>query len=285
MHIALVATLARPRAVEIAREVLAFLQARQAHVRMGPRLARAIGCAGCETPEERLMVGAQIAIAIGGDGTMLGAVRSAAPHGVPVLGVNAGALGFLTEVTPDQVPDLLPLVLRGEHTVERRMMLHAKIYRDADVLAEATALNDVVVRQGRSGRLVQLDVWVAGHQLGHFGADGLIVSSPTGSTAYGLAAGGPIVHPAASALTLVPICPHSLAFRPMVIPATDPVSIHCEGNAHGDEMLVSADGLEPVTVSAGDRVIIHPAPEAAQLVKLGHFSFYDRLREKLQWGG
>jgi NAD+ kinase len=216
---------------------------------------------------------------------MLGAVRASAPRGVPVLGVNAGALGFLTELTPEQLPEYLPRVLAGEYQVEPRMMLRATAYRGDTVVAESLALNDVVVRQGATGRLIRLDVSVAGHLLGDFGADGIIFSTPTGSTAYGLAAGGPIAHPLASVIVMVPICPHSLSFRPMVIPTEDCIEVLCKGNYHGDDMVLSTDGLEPVTLLTGDRVVIERAAEQALLIKLGLFSFYDRLREKLQWGG
>lgn len=285
MRIAVIASLHRPRALEIARQTVDWLLKRGNPVRMAPALAQALDCATCRAPAEQVVVGTDIVIAIGGDGTMLGAVRDAAPHHVPVLGVNAGALGFLTELTPEEVPLYLPHVLEGAYTTEARMMLHAEIMRGEQVIGSSLALNDIVVRQGAKGRLINLDVVVAGHQLGYFGADGLIISSPTGSTAYGLSAGGPIVHPLTSVLVLVPICPHSLAFRPMVIPARDPVQILCESNQHGDEMMVSADGQDPFTVFPGDRVIVHPAPEQALLVKLGLSPFYDRLREKLQWGG
>ncbi|HEY3376471.1 MAG TPA: NAD(+)/NADH kinase [Armatimonadota bacterium] len=285
MHITLFATLNRPQAVAIVQRTAAWLLAQGHTVRMQPALAETSGFAHCRCDDATLMSGADLAISIGGDGTMLGAVRIAAPERVPVLGVNAGALGFLTELTPDALPDYLPRIVTGAYQLESRMMLYAKILRGETLLGESVALNDMVIRQGAQGRLINLDVTVAGHRLGRFGADGLIFSTPTGSTAYGLSAGGPIVHPATSVMLLVPICPHSLSFRPLVVPATDPVEICCEGNSHGDEMMVSADGQEPFVVQVGDRVIVHPAPEPAQLVKFGLFSFYDRLREKLQWGG
>jgi len=285
MNIALFATLNRPRALQIVRETSEWLRAHQHTVLLAPELAPAIGCAACVPSTVEWMAEAQLAISIGGDGTMLSAVRAAAPFNVPVLGVNAGALGFLTEVTPEQLPELLPRVLAGEYTVEPRMLLRGSLQRGATEIATMTALNDIVVRQGAQGRLIKLDVRVAGHHLGTFSADGIIVSTPTGSTAYGLSAGGPIVHPAAQVLLLIPICPHSLSFRPLVAPATDPLEIYCEGNQQGDEMLIIPDGQEPISAQHGDRLICAPAPEHALLVKLGLGSFYDRLRDKLQWGG
>ncbi|MHB9133670.1 MAG: NAD(+)/NADH kinase [Armatimonadota bacterium] len=278
------ATLERPHAVEIVRQTMEWLTKRGHDVRMDPALAQQTGCQTCSVNVGSVIVGADLAISIGGDGTMLGTVRIAAPHHVPVLGVNAGALGFLTELTPAELPEYLPRVLAGDYALEPRMMLQANIMRGTEIIDESIALNDIVVRQGAHGRLINLDVMVAGHHLGQFGADGLIISSPTGSTAYGLAAGGPIVHPVTSVMVLVPICPHSLSFRPMVIPATDPVEILCEGNQHGDEMVFTSDGQGLVTVLTGDRVIIQPNPDHALLVKLGLSSFYDRLRNKLQWG-
>jgi len=285
MHIAIFAAINRPQALEIVQRTISWLTERGDTVSISPELGRATGCLQYRVPEDQVIQGADIAFSIGGDGTMLGAVRAAAAHGVPVLGVNAGMLGFLTELTPEELFDLLPRIVAGDFNLERRMMLHAAITRDGAVLSEHIGLNDVVVRQGVTGRLIHLDVLVAGHQLGHFGADGLIICSPTGSTAYGLSAGGPIVHPSAVVMTLVPICPHSLSFRPMVIPAIDPVEIICEGNIHGDTMMVTVDGQEPISVEPGSRVVVSPAHERAILVKFGLFSFYDRLREKLQWGG
>jgi NAD+ kinase len=285
MQIALFATLHRPHAVTIVQRLSGWLLARGHTVRMAPALATASGYPHCAVPAEQLMHAAELAIAIGGDGTMLGAVRIAAPHHVPVLGVNAGALGFLTELTPEQLEAYLPRVVAGDYTVESRMMLRTQCLRQDTCVADLVALNDIVVRQGTTGRLITLNVTVAGSHLGRFGADGLIFSTPTGSTAYGLSAGGPIVHPSTSMILLVPICPHSLSFRPLVIPATDPIEILCESNQHGDDMMISADGQEPFTLHAQDRIIVQPARERALLVKLGLFSFYDRLRDKLHWGG
>ncbi|OPZ84391.1 MAG: putative inorganic polyphosphate/ATP-NAD kinase [bacterium ADurb.Bin429] len=285
MQIAMIATMNRPHAVEIVRRTVHWLRAHGHAARMTAALAEAADCPELGVPENAVMAGADLALSIGGDGTMLGTASLAAPHQVPVLGVNAGALGFLTELTPNELPQYLPRVLAGDYTLEPRMLLRAQLRRDDAVVAESTALNDIVVRQGITSRMINLEVRVAGHRLGRFGADGLIVSTPTGSTAYCLSAGGPIVHPGASVMVLVPICPHSLSFRPMVIPATDPVEILCESNSHGDEMMVTTDGHQPVTANPGDRVTIAVAAEHALLVKLGLFSFYDRLREKLQWGG
>ncbi|MHB0937608.1 MAG: NAD(+)/NADH kinase [Armatimonadota bacterium] len=285
MRIALFASLQRPHALEIVRRTVSWLHDYDQTVQMGEPLARAVSCVECGIPEDRVVDGADFAISVGGDGTMLGAVRTCAPASVPVLGVNAGALGFLTEITPEELPTSLPRLLNGEYTLESRMMLEASHYRGNTPLNVMRALNDVVVRQGAKGRLVTLHLLIAGHDLADMGADGVIVSTPSGSTAYGLAAGGPIVHPVVSVMVLVPICPHSLSFRPMVVPATDPVEIICVGNPHNDEMMLTADGQEPVIVHSGDRVVIRPAPEPALLVKFGLSSFYDRLREKLQWGG
>jgi len=284
MQIALFATLQRPHAVGIVRQLTGWLLVRGHVVRMAPDLAAAADCPDCAVDTDAVVNGSDLSIAVGGDGTMLGAVRASALSNVPVLGVNAGDLGFLTQLTPDQLYEYLPHVLAGEYIPEERLMLRARILRGDDVVNELLAFNDIVVRQGPKGRIIRLDVKVAGHHLGRFAADGLILSTPTGSTAYGLAAGGPIIHPAASVIGLVPICPHSLSFRPMVIPATDPVEIICEGNPHGDEMLISSDGQDPLTLCTGDRVIVCPAAEHATLVTCDLFSFYERLRDKLHWG-
>lgn len=285
MRIALFATTNRPKALVIVQHITELLLQAGQQVRMAPELAHACVTPNCAVPEDEVVIDADLAMAIGGDGTMLRAVRNAAPHGVPIIGLNAGALGFLTELTPDQLPDYLPRILNGDYAIEQRMMISGQLLRESQVIANILALNDIVIHQGGKGRLIHLDVTVAGSQLGHFGADGVIFSTPTGSTAYGMAAGGPIINPTATVIALVPICPHSLSFRPMVIPTTDVIQVFCGSNQHDDEMMVTADGQDPIPARYGDRVIIQPAQRSAQLVKLDLFSFYDRLREKLQWGG
>ncbi len=285
MRVAIFATIIRPHALETVRRTVQWLLAHDQAVQMAAPLAEALEQPALGVPDTAVCGGADVAIAIGGDGTMLGAVRASAPAGVPVLGVNAGALGFLTELTPEELSLYLPRLLAGDYTLESRMMLESRLERGAEIITQEHALNDVVVRQGAKGRLITLRLVVAGHELGAVGGDGVIVSTPSGSTAYGLAAGGPIVHPAASVLVLVSICPHSLSFRPMVVPATDPIEILCAGNQHNDEMLLTADGQEPILVCPGDRVVLRPSATHALLIKFGLSSFYDRLREKLQWGG
>jgi NAD+ kinase len=285
MEFAFFATFHRPHALEIVRQTVAWLLDHGQTARVPKSLAQAVGCLQCGVPDDQVIDGSDLAIAIGGDGTMLGAVRACAPFRVPVLGVNAGALGFLTELTPEELPAYLQRLIDNDFTLEPRMMLQAHLHRGGAAICHMHALNDIVVRQGAKGRLIKLQLLVAGHELGTMGADGIIISTPTGSTAYGLAAGGPIIHPTSSVMVMVPICPHSFSFRPMVVPAIDPIELICLGNQHNDDMMVTADGQEPVTLLTGDRLVIEPAAEHALLVKFGLSSFYVRLREKLQWGG
>ncbi len=266
MKVAVFVAINRPMAVQVASEAVAWLR--------GQNVELLLDC-GDEVGD------ADFALAIGGDGTMLSAVRACARAAIPVAGISAGWLGFLPEINPDGMFAALTRIIDGDYKVESRMMLRACVGEHID----AIGFNDVVVRQGTTGRLVHLDVSVAGHHLGHFSADGLIVSTPTGSTAYGLAAGGPIMHPATAAMTLIPICPHSLSFRPVVIPDGDVVEILCTGNQNGDKMMITIDGQEPIDIFQGDKVIVSPAVEKAKLIKLGLTSFYDRLRDKLDWGG
>jgi NAD+ kinase len=266
MKVAVFIALNRPTAVQVAAEVTAWLRGQG--IEIVQECADEVDCA-------------DFAVAIGGDGTMLAAVRACASAGVPVAGISAGWLGFLPEINPDSMYPALTRIIEGDYKVESRMMLRASVAGRID----AIGFNDIVVRQGVTGRLVHLEVSVAGHHLGNFSADGLLVCTPTGSTAYGLAAGGPIVHPAAAVMTLVPICPHSLSFRPVVIPAGDAVEILCKGNQNGDKMMITIDGQEPIDIYPGDIVSVSPAQEQAKLIKLGLTTFYDRLRDKLDWGG
>ena len=225
---------------------------------------------------------ADVLVVLGGDGTLLAAAHLV-QRPVPVLGVNFGSLGFLTEIT---IPELYPTlegVLRGEYRYEERRMLRARVQRrDAPEVMD-DVLNDVVVTKAALSRIIELDVAVDGLFVSAFRADGLIVSSPTGSTAYNLAAGGPIVHPAMDALLLTPIAPHTLTNRPIVIPPEREVRVRSTGSNAGDEVYVTVDGQTGFALHEGDAVAITRAVRPLRLVRSTTHSYFEVLRQKLKW--
>ena len=237
-------------------------------------------------------------ITLTGDGGVLAAARLSASNGVPILAVDLGRLGFLSAVSPDTLEESFERLLDGGYEVEERMMLDAHVLRrtggDAQnaqwqEIGGSTGLNDAVVAKSALARILKLSIYVAGDLMAETRADGLVISTPTGSTAYALAAGGPIVHPDVPLLLLCPICAHSLAQRPMVVGPDEEIEIRAEWE--GDdvssttlEAMLTIDGQVGIRLQSGDSVKIGRAEHTARLLRLPHDSFYDRLREKMRWG-
>ncbi len=220
-------------------------------------------------------------IVLGGDGTLLSAARAVAPLQIPILGVNLGSLGFLTEVPLADLYPTLRAVDANDCEIESRSMLHARLVRDGQVLAEAHALNDTVISKTTIARLASFDIYVNGAYVSNYKGDGLIVSTPTGSTAYSLAAGGPVLMPQVEALEIIPICPHSLSHRPLVV--RDSVEIEICVQSATDEAFLSIDGQIGVPVAEGDKLLCRKSPYSTQLLRLRK-SFFEVLRTKLKWG-
>ena len=221
--------------------------------------------------------GVDLLIAMGGDGTLLRAARLVGDSGVSILGINIGGLGFLTGVGEELLEEALKSILQGKYKIEERMILEAEL-PDGTTL---TALNDIVVGMGSSLRIVDMVAYVGDEYVASFSADGLIVSTPTGSTAYSLAAGGPIVYPTFDSIIITPICPHALGLRPMVLSPEVTFTIHIESR----EASVVADGQEVRRITAKDKVSFHRAGYRLKLLRPLTASFYKILREKLKWGG
>lgn len=228
---------------------------------------------------------ADLVVVLGGDGTLLSMADciGAAGVNVPILGVNFGSLGFLTEVTLPELYPSLEAALDGRAPIEDRMMLRAATLRGGGVSAEHVALNDVVVTKAAHARMIELSVWVGEEFVTRIKADGLIVATPTGSTAYNLAAGGPIVQPTLDALLLTPIAPHMLTNRPIVIPAATPVRVQPLMEER-DEVYVTFDGQAGFELQAGDEIRIHRADRTLRLIRPTTRSYFAVLREKLKWG-
>ncbi|MGE5360265.1 MAG: NAD(+)/NADH kinase [Bacteroidales bacterium] len=236
-------------------------------------------------PKDELPKATDLILVLAGDGTLLGMADRIAEAGreVPILGVNFGALGFLTEITLAELYPALEATLDGRATIERRLMLRASVRRAGQVIAERLLLNDVVITRGPLSRIIDLSVSVGGHFVARFTADGLIVATPTGSTAYNLSAGGPIVHPGLNALVLTPIAPHILTNRPVVIPASEEVQVQPLARDGGDEIYVTFDGQTGLRLQADDQLSIHPATRAMLLVHASTRTYFEVLRRKLKW--
>jgi NAD+ kinase len=221
---------------------------------------------------------------LGGDGTLLRGARLLAGAETPILGVNLGRVGFLTTAARDSVAAAVEALAAGRYAIERRQVLRAAIRgADGSERSATHALNDVVVHKGGVARVVRLRVLIGKEEVGPYSADGIVVATPTGSTAYSLSAGGPIVVPGVEALVVTPICAHTLAVRPLVIPATSEVVIEPIA-PWADDLLVSFDGQVGTTLVTGDRVEVRRADHRVLLVRLEGDSFFELMREKLHWG-
>jgi NAD+ kinase len=237
------------------------------------------------TSEREHLGQADVVIAFGGDGTLLDAARSLVHSAAdaPLIGINLGRLGFLTDVGRTDLEAALAAILAGRTRVEARLMLVGRIVRAGETAAERLALNDIVVTRGALSRMIEMDVFVDGQFVCQVKADGLIVATPTGSTAYNLSAGGPIVHPTLDALVLTPIAPHTLTHRPLVLPADVTVELHPRIDAQS-ELLATFDGQFGVPLAGGDLVRIGRTARLLRLLHTTPRTYFETLREKLKWG-
>ncbi len=226
-------------------------------------------------------------IVIGGDGTILRAVRQLHCTSTPILSVNRGTVGFLAEISLSEAPELLPKFLQGEGVLEERSLLSVKAMRGDEILYEGVALNDAVIAQGTIARLINLDTSVNGEELATYHADGLIISTPSGSTAYSLAAGGPIVHPGLAAMILTPINPHSFTQKPIVIRGDSPVEIVVtteDSKYESPTVSLTVDGQTSVPLKRDDRIQVLSEKETVTFLRRAEDTFYKTLRSKLKWG-
>ena len=223
-------------------------------------------------------------ITFGGDGTLLRGARLLRGRQVPILGINLGRVGFLTTATREQLPAARDALVAGRYVLERRLSLHATIISDiGGIRSEQQALNDVVIHKSGVARMVRIRVSIDGEDLGPYSSDGVVVASPTGSTAYSLSAGGPIVAPGVEAMILTPVCAHTLAVRPVVIPADATICIE-PVSPGADDLLVSYDGQLGTTLTLGDKVYVRRDIGSVMLIRLGDEGYFTRMRQKLNWG-
>jgi NAD+ kinase len=270
----------------ILMDLIRWLDSRQVKALVWDDLAGLVPEASL-VPLGELAAGSDIVVALGGDGTLLRAARAVAGRSTPVLGVNVGSLGFLTEVAVAEMTEALAGVLAGDYQCQDRMNLDAMVMREGKQVAAFTALNDVVINKGALARVIEIKTAVDGHYVAVYTADGLIVSTPTGSTAYSLSAGGPIVNPAMEAIIATPICPHTLAVRPMILAPEQrlEVDLWAGHGVYGEpEVKLTVDGQVGFDLASGDTILFGRSEQRTRLVLSGRRSFFEVLREKLKWG-
>ena len=237
----------------------------------------------CAVPEgEADRFDADLIIVLGGDGTMISTARLIGDRQVLVLGINYGSLGYLTEFRIEEMFPALESILGGEYEVDSRVMLRAGHFRDDELLGMGRVLNDVVINKAALARIIEIEVTLNGQYVNSFRADGLIVSTPTGSTAYNLSAGGPIVYPSMNAVVLTPICPFTLTNRPIVIPDTAEIELRLVNENEG--VVLTLDGQIGYTMNAGDKVVIRKSTTTFNIVQPPNRNYFDVLRNKLKWG-
>ena len=267
-------------------QIAAWLEARHITPVFETATAALLPSSTCPITDKRALVDqVDLVLVLGGDGTLLGMADriGEAQSGIPILGVNFGSLGFLTEVTLPEIYPALEMAVGGHAHVEERLMLRSTTRRAGAVFARHIVLNDVVITKGARSRMIDLSVWVGEEFVTRVKADGLIIATPTGSTAYNLAAGGPIVQPTLDALILTPIAPHTLTNRPVVIPATSVIRVQPNMEAR-DEVFVTFDGQAGFKLEAGDEVTVRRADSSLKLIQPSTRSYFEVLRTKLKWG-
>jgi len=224
-----------------------------------------------------------LAVAFGGDGTLLFASRIFSQYGVPIIGIHIGGLGFITEFRESEVIECIECFISGQHTIEKRMMVDVLIYRNNRVQFRSTGLNDIVINTGGISRLLELEVSSGVKFIGTYRADGIIIATPTGSTAYSLSAGGPIIDPTMKAFIISPICPHTLGVRPLVLPSEEDITVRVLSKNR--KITATIDGQVAFELEDGDEVHVVKSEMVTKLISLGTRSFYDIVREKFAWKG
>jgi NAD+ kinase len=281
-QIGIVAKPHSPGARAIVRRLASLLRRRGVACFCDPATAQLLGRQGKPRRLRELTGSVDLVIVLGGDGTLLSVARSMPARPIPVLGINLGGLGFLTETTLEELDSVLKEVLEGRFEVEDRMMLRAEVLRRGKPISAHRVLNDVVINKSALARILAMDMEIDGQFVATYHADGLIVSTPTGSTAYSLSAGGPIVFPSLRAFCITPICPHTLTNRPLVVP--DSVGIQVTLGVGAEDVYVTMDGQVGLPIKAGDRLEIRRSGVSLPLVLPRQRNYFDVLRRKLRWG-
>ena len=267
-------------AVQVVKELVSWLKDHKVECFIEPEMAQSVSHPSLDKAEMPLAV--DTVVVLGGDGTLLAAARTLQRNRIPILGVNLGGLGFLTEITLNELYPMLEAILQGDYKTDERMLLEARVWRDGKEIDEFTVLNDVVVNKGALARIIELETSVDDAYLTTFRADGLIISTPTGSTAYSLSAGGPIVYPSLHSIIITPICPHNLTNRPIIVPEEAVIRVTLRS---GDaEVFLTLDGQVGFKMEGEDRMEVKKGEGVIRLIKSPSRGYFEVLRAKLMWG-
>ncbi|MGA1367638.1 MAG: NAD(+)/NADH kinase [Blastocatellia bacterium] len=272
----------KPEALQVGIDLLAWCQSHGIDLLACGDLAERIGCPQLAEVDGQLVEPIDLLVVLGGDGTMLAAARLVGDQPTPVLGVNFGWLGYLTEYALAELFPTLELLWAGAYSIDHRMMIDVGLYREGEKIESHTALNEAAIN-GAPARITKFDCFIDGSMVTTFRADGMIVATATGSTAYSLSAGGPIVHPAVPAILLTPICPHMLTNRPVVLPGASRIELVFPGVK--DQLLMTIDGQRVIDLQSNDRVSIERSAKTFRLVSPVNHNYFHVLRTKLKWGG
>ncbi|MFC4769165.1 NAD(+)/NADH kinase [Effusibacillus consociatus] len=269
----------KPSAVDVTGQLVELLEAKRVSVLVDSGVADQIGRSDLAMDVQHFPGKVDLVFVLGGDGTLLGVARQLAFFDLPILGINLGHLGFLSEAEPDDLHSAVDRVLSGDFHLEKRMMIEAAIIRNGQVIHNSIALNDVGIAKGSFGRMVTLSVYVDDMYVDTYSGDGLIVSTPTGSTAYSLSCGGPIVSPHINVIVVTPICPHRLNSRPFIVQKNQEIRV--EVSATHNDMGVTIDGQVGYKVEANDTILVRKSSHYTTLIKWQERGFFDVLRQKL----
>jgi NAD+ kinase len=272
----------KPDAIAVVCKLVEWCASRDIELRATPEVAQQVHCPSLLMNDDELAEDIDLLVVLGGDGTMLGASRLIGTRRIPVLGINFGYLGYLTEFTLQEMFTALDDLRAGNFLIEGRMLLDVSVERDGNIVEAHRALNDAVINQGALAKMIELECYVNGDFVNRFRADGMIVATPTGSTAYSLSAGGPIVFPSMRAILLTPICPHTLSNRPVVVPGE--ATVELTFRKADDGAMLTLDGQRGVKLTPKDRVILQRSETTFEIVRPRQRNYFEVLRTKLKWG-
>ncbi|KDE39171.1 MAG: NAD(+) kinase [Nitrincola lacisaponensis] len=282
-NIGLIGRLGSKAVIDTLKQLIRFLEERGLNVILDEKIAEVMPGHGQQTCKQKMMGEiCDLAIVVGGDGSLLGAARSLARSNIPVLGVNRGNLGFLTDISPQEIEARVAEVLEGGYSVDSRFLLDVSIRRKGESVGELVALNDCVLHPGKATRMIQFELYIEGQFVYTQRSDGLIVATPTGSTAYALSAGGPIMHPKLDALVLVPMFPHTLSSRPIVVNGNSELKLVIS-EENSTYPTISCDGQADFSLVPGDVISIRKKAHKLKLLHPTDYNFYQTCREKLGW--
>ncbi|UOD34609.1 NAD(+)/NADH kinase [Deferribacteraceae bacterium V6Fe1] len=280
-NIAIVAKPHTPNIKDITEKIISFLKKNDKNILLEKRAAEAL-CVDNYHSENEIRDNADLVIVLGGDGTLISAIRLLQEKSTPVLGINLGRLGFLTDTKIEDATSTLQEVFSGNYMIEKRMKLNVLVKNKDNATFKAQVINDLVINKGALARIIDIDVTVDNLFMNTYRADGIIISTPTGSTAYTLAAGGPIVYPTLNSIIVTPICPHALSHRPIVLHDTSKLRLKVKDL--DDKVFITCDGQEGKKMEVGEEVYVEKSNSSANLIVTKHHNYFTLLKEKLGWG-